>query len=89
MMPKMMEEMCSGMDPESMRSMMGEMMPSMMDMCQSKMSPEGIISMMHDMMPKMMESCFAGMSAEERERMLRMCRQTLDQVEAKYQHEMV
>ncbi len=89
MTPKMMEEMFRGKDPESMQSMMEEMMPSMMDMCHSKMSPKGITSMMHDMMPKMMDSCFAKIGSEERERMLRMCREMLDQVEAKYQPETV
>ena len=89
MMPKMMEEMFRGKDPESMQSMMEEMMPSMMDMCHSKMSPEGIISMMHDMMPKMMDNCFAKMSSEERGRMLGMCREMLDQMETKYQPETV
>ncbi len=76
-------------DPESTQSMIEEMMPSMMDGCHSKMSPEGIISMMHDMMPKMMDSCIAKMSSEEPERMLRRCREMLDQVEGKYQPETV
>ena len=89
MMSNMMEEMFRGKDPESARFMIEEMMPSMMDMCHSKMSPEGIISMMHDMMPKMMDSCIAKMNAEERDRMLRMCREMLDQVEAQYQPETV
>ena len=85
MMPKMMEEMFRGKDPESMRSMMQGMMPPMMDMCHSKMSSEGIISMMHDMMAKMMDSCFEEISPEEQKRMLRMCREILDEVEARYQ----
>ena len=84
MMPKMMEQMFRGKDPESMHSMMEGMMPSMMDMCHSKMSSEGIIAMMHDMMPKMMDSCFAKINSEEQKRMLRMCREMLDEVEAKY-----
>lgn len=84
MTPKMMEEMIRGKDPESIRSMMEGMMPSMMDMCHNKMSPEGITSMMHDMMPKMMDSYFAKISSKERGRMLRMCREMLDPVEAKY-----
>ncbi len=89
MMPKMMEEMFRGKDPKSMRSIMEEMMPSMMDMCHSKMNSEGVISMAHDIMPKMMDSCFAKINTEERERMLRMCREMLDQVEAKYQPKIV
>ena len=84
MMPKMMEELFRDKNPEAMRSMMEGMMPSMMDMCHSKMSSEGIISMMHDMMPRMMDSCFTKINPEERQRMLRMCREMLDEVEAKY-----
>ena len=84
MMPKMMEQMFRGKDLESMHSMMEGMMPPMMDMCHSKMSTEGIIAMMHDMMPKMMDSCFAKINSEEQKRMLRGCREMLDEVEAKY-----
>ena len=69
--------------------MIEEMTPSMMDRCHSKWNPDGVISTMHDMMLEMIDSCFAKISSEERGRMLRMCREMLDQVEAKYQPETV
>ncbi len=42
-------------------------------------------SIMHEMMPRMMESCFSKMDPEQRQKMLSMCRDILDQIEAKYQ----
>jgi Mg/Co/Ni transporter MgtE len=83
MMSKMVEEMFRAMDPEKMRLVM-EAMPSMMEQCFTKMNAEEMGSMMHDMMPKMMESCFSKMDAQQRQGMLNMCREMLDQIEAKY-----
>jgi hypothetical protein len=48
------------------------------------MNAEEMGSMMHDMMPKMMESCFSKMDSQQRQGMLSMCREMLDQIEAKY-----
>jgi hypothetical protein len=69
-----------------MRSMM-EGMPAMMEQCFGTMDAEETGSMMHDMMPKMMDSCFAKMDSQQRQEMLSMCRDMLDQIEAKYQSE--
>ena len=49
-----------------------------------KMMSQMMPLMMHNMMPKMMNSCFAKMDTAQRHDMLRMCRETLDQIEAKY-----
>ncbi len=46
--------------------------------------PKMMPLMMHNMMPKMMDSCFAKMDTAQRHDMLGMCRETLDQIEAKY-----
>ena len=62
-----------------------QMMPSMMEQCVVKMNAEEMVSMMQDMMPKMMEGCFSKMDTQQRQGMLSMCREMLDQIEAKYQ----
>jgi hypothetical protein len=80
-MPKMME----GMKAEDMMAMMSQMMPTMMEQCHAKMSAEEMGSMMHEMMPKMMEGCFSKMDTQQRQGMLGMCRDMLNQLEAKYQ----
>jgi Mg/Co/Ni transporter MgtE len=84
MMPETMEEMLHTMDPAKMPAMMETMMPSMMEQCFAKMNAEEMASMMHNMMPKMMENCFAKMDTAQRHDMLRMCREMLDQIEAKH-----
>ncbi len=83
-MKQMMGTMFDNMGPEDMQSMMGSMMPEMMEHCHAKMDSAQLQTMMHDMMPKMMDGCFARMSTEEREGMLKMCREMLDQMEEKY-----
>ena len=84
MMAMMMPQMIKEMKAEDMMAMMGQMMPGMMEQCFASMSPEAMSTMMHEMMPRMMEGCFSKMDAEQRRGMLTMCRQMLDQMEAKY-----
>ena len=78
-------KMMEGVKIEDMMAMMSQMMPKMMEQCFAKMSGEEMGAMMRDMMPKMMESCFSKMNPEQRKGMLNMCREMLDQIEAKYQ----
>jgi len=63
---------------------MMEGMAGMMENMFSNMSGEEMGSMMHEMMPKMMESCFSKMNDEQREGMLKMCHEMLDNIEKKY-----
>ena len=63
-----------------MMAMMGQMMPAMMEQFFSKMSADDMSGMMHEMM----EGCFAKMDMEQRRGMLTMCREMLDQMEAKH-----
>ena len=86
MMPRMMRKMQKRManaTPEDIQKMMG-MMHESMESCFSEMDAEELSSTMHDMMPKMMEGCFSKMSLEQREGMLCMCRDMLDEIEEKY-----
>ena len=80
-MSKRMEEMFGSMDREDMRSWM-EAMPSMIEQCCGEMDAEEIGSMMDEWMPKMTESCFSMMDAQQREQIVNMCREMLDQFEA-------
>lgn len=60
------------------------LMDRMMESMMGRMSQEKKEAMMHEMMPKMMDSCFSHMTTEQRQGMLGMCRDMLDQVEKKY-----
>lgn len=60
-----------------------EAMPSMMEQCCGKMGAEEVVSFMEQGMSKMMEGCFSMMHPEQREEMAKMCREMLDQFEAK------
>jgi hypothetical protein len=46
------------------------------------MDAEEIGSWMEEWLPGMMEWCFSGLDAEQRERMLGLCREMLDQIES-------
>ncbi len=64
---------------------MAGLMPNMMEGSFEQMRPEDMERMMHDAMPKMLEACFSRMEDAQRRSMLSMCRQTLDQMEEKFQ----
>ena len=64
---------------------MADLMPNMMEGSFEQMRPEDMERMMHDAMPKMLETCFSRMEDAQRRSMLSMCRQTLDQMEEKFQ----
>lgn len=64
---------------------MADLMPNMMEGSFEQMRPEDMERMMHDAMPKMLERCFSRMEDAQRRSMLSMCRQTLDQMEEKFQ----
>jgi len=80
-MAKWMKEMFGDIDPEDMRSWM-EGMGSMMEQWFGTMDAEEIGSWMEEWLPGMMEWCFSGLDAERRERMLGLCRETLDRIES-------
>jgi hypothetical protein len=60
------------------------MRPEMMEGMFRSMDPEKMRSMMEVMMPRMMDKCFAMMDTKQRQGMLNMCREMLDNIEAKY-----
>jgi len=64
---------------------MADLMPDMMEGSFEQMRPEDMERMMHDAMPKMLEACFSRMEDAQRRSMLSTCRQTLDQMEEKFQ----
>ena len=61
-----------------------EIMPQMMEQFHAKMGAEGLVPMMHETMPTMMDSFFTSMDDKQRREMIGMCREMLNQMEAKY-----
>jgi len=80
-MAKWMEGMFGDTDPKDMRSWM-EGMGSMMEQWCGTMDAEEIGSWMEEWLPGMMEWCFSGLDAEQRERVLGLCRETLNRIES-------
>ncbi|MFC2056780.1 hypothetical protein ACFLTO_04330 [Chloroflexota bacterium] len=83
MMPKMMGKMFGDIKPEDFEKMM-QGMHGMMENAFSNMDGEEIGSMIHEVMPNMMESCFSKMNEEQRNDMLKVCREMLDKIEKEY-----
>jgi hypothetical protein len=56
----------------------------MVERWMSGQTPEAMASMMQEMMPKMLDSCLSKMDVEQRQGMLSLCRQMLDEAAARH-----